>query len=417
MTPCRPLRALLLLVVSLCCTSCIAWRFIGHGAEGIDDYETFPTDTVHRGTDRSFRFVEEHLPMLDTLRLPTHAGREPMTLAETIDALASSKRASGGLVVVRNDTILFERYCGAIRRESHSTIFSISKSITSLLVGIALDKGVIRSVDDPVTDYLPELKKRDPHFARLTVAHLLDMRSGIRFEENYGANPFSRMARLHYGRNIPRQLRRLKFDAEPGAHFRYSSMATALLGVLLERAAGRPYADLLSEWVWQPLGMERDALVNLDDRHHRTPKAYGGISTNCRDLARFGRLYVHDGVWEGRRIVDSAWVARSLSPERAARNDYYTNSWRSVGWGLGRYDDPNEVMTRIVAAGYDPARLRTVYEGGEWRISAMSDRFYALGVGGQVVYLCPEKKIVAVFLGDNRVCEYQFLFDDLAAYL
>ncbi len=73
MTPCRPLRALLLLVVSFCCTSCIAWRFIGHGTEGIDDYETFPTDTVRRGTDRSFRFVEGHLPMLDTLRLPMRA--------------------------------------------------------------------------------------------------------------------------------------------------------------------------------------------------------------------------------------------------------------------------------------------------------------------------------------------------------
>lgn len=397
--------------------SCIAWRYIGHGTEGIDDYETFPTDTVRRGADGTFRFVEGHLPLLDTLRLSTRTRFAPMTLAETIDTLASFKRASGGIVVVRNDTILFERYYGAIARESCSTIFSISKSITSLLVGIALDRGVIRSVDDPVTEYLPELKRRDPHFARLTVAHLLDMRSGIRFEENYGANPFSRMARLHYGRNIPRQIRRLKFDAEPGSGFRYVSMATALLGVLLERAAGRPYADLLTEWVWQPLGMERDALVNLDDRRHRTAKAYGGISTNCRDLARFGRLYLHDGVWEGRRIVDSAWIARSLSPERAARNGYYTNSWRSVGYGLGGHADPTAATTHLAAAGYDPDRLRIVREQGEWRISAMTENFYALGVGGQVVYVCPAKKIVAVFLGDQRVCEYQFLFDDLASYL
>lgn len=415
--PFRPLavRALLLLAVLLSHASCIAWRFIGHGTEGIDDYETFPTDTVRRGSDEPFRFAEAPLPLLDTLHLRTDHG--PMTLAETIDALASFKHASAGLVVLRNDTILFERYRGDIAADSHSTIFSISKSITSLLVGIALDRGYIRSVDDPVTDYLPELKRRDPRFGRLTVAHLLDMRTGLDFEENYGANPFSQMARLHYGRHIRGQIRRLKFREEPGTEFYYSSMATAMLGVLLEEATGRRYADLLSEWVWQPLGMERDALVNLDDRRHRTAKAYGGISTNCRDLARFGRLYLHGGVWEGRRIVDSAWVARSFSPERAARNAYYTNSWRSVGYGLGSYADLNDALERIVAQGYAPERLRFVCEAGKWQISYMTDDFYALGVFGQVLFVCPSKNVVAVFLGDNRVCDYQFLFYHLAAYL
>lgn len=405
---------LLLAAVLLAQSSCIAYRFIGHGAEGIDDYETFPTDTV-RAAGEPFRLAKAPLPLLDTLRLRTWRG--PMTLAETIDTLAMFRRASGGIVVLRNDTILFERYHGAITAESHSTIFSISKSLTSLLVGIALDRGHIRSVDDPVTRYLPELKRRDPRFERLTVAHLLDMRTGLKFDENYSADPFSQMARLHYGRHIRGQIRRLKFCDEPGERFHYNSMATALLGVLLEEATGRRYADLLTEWVWQPLGMERDALVNLDDLRHRTAKAYGGISTNCRDLARFGRLYLHGGTWEGRRIVDPAWVARSLSPERAARNSYYTNSWRSVGFGLGGYEDLGDAVARVVQAGYPYERLRIVREEGEWRISYMTDRFYALGVGGQVVYLCPSKNVVAVFLGDNRVCEYRYLFDELASYL
>lgn len=409
-------RTALAVVVLLSQLSCVAWRYIGHGTEGIDDYKTFPTDTVRRATQASFRFAEAPLPLLDTLHLPTrYVG--PMTLAETIDTLASSRRASAGLVVMRNDTILFERYCGDIAADSHSTIFSISKSITSLLVGIALDRGFIRSLDDPVTAYLPELKGRDPRFGRLTVAHLLDMRTGLDFDENYSANPFSQMARLHYGRHLRAQIRRLRFRDEPGTAFYYSSMATALLGVLLEEATGRRYADLLTEWVWQPLGMERDALVNLDDRRHRTARAYGGISTNCRDLARIGRLYLQGGEWEGRRIVDSAWVARSLSPERAAGNACYTNSWRSVGLDLGRWTDLNEALDRIMAKGYDPQRLLFRFEGNEWRISYMTDNFYALGVFGQVLFVCPEKGLVAVFLGDNRVCDYQFLFDDLAAYL
>ena len=395
--------------------SCIAYRVIRYGTEGIDDYKTFPTDTIRHAAE-PFRFAEAPSPLLDTLRLSTRLGR--LTLAQTIDTLAGSKRASAGVVVMRNDTILFERYLGEVSAGSHTTVFSISKSITSLLVGMAIDKGYIASVDAPVTTWLPRLARRDERFNRLTVGHLLDMRAGLRFEENYSANPFSAMARLHYGRHMMRQIRNQRLRTEPGTEFYYSSMATAMLGAVLERSTGRRYADLLTEWVWQPLGMEYDALVNLDDRHHRMAKAYGGISTNARDLLRFGRLYLHDGVWEGRRLVDSAWVARSLSPERAAANNNYTNSWRSVGISLGRWADPVAGAEACVGQGYDPGRLRIVRDAdGMWQFTAMSDWFYALGVFGQVVFVDPAKGIVAVFIGSDRIDEYPRLFAEMAAYM
>lgn len=410
----------MLVGVLLVMNSCVAWRFLGHGAEGIDDFETFPTDTV-RGSDEPFRFVKAESPLLDTLRVG-HYLKEPITLRQMIDTL-SGRNPSAGMVVMRNDTILFEHYRGAVGPDQHGTIFSISKSITSLLVGMAIDRGLIGSVEDPVTKYLPELKHAAPEFARLTVEHLLDMRTGLAFDENYAPNPFSGMARLHYGRNMMRQIRQQRFKEEPDTRFEYNSMSTAILGAVLERATGRRYADLLQEWVWQPLGMERYALVNLDDREHRMAKAYGGISTNPRDLARWGRLYLQRGVWEGKRLVSEAWIDRSLSADRAAANGNYTNSFRPVmatyhinGKKSFTAEELSDAMLHAhTQGGYRFEQMvPTRQADGSWRLRIATERFYALGVFGQVVFIDPAKQLVAVYLGEDRCDEMASVFYRMA---
>lgn len=416
-------RIVLLLAVMANSSSCIAWRLIGHGTEGIDDFETFPTDTV-QGSDEPFRFAKAESPLLDTLRVG-HYLKEPITLRQMIDTLDGCN-PSAGMVVMRNDTILFEHYRGAVGPDQHGTIFSISKSITSLLVGMAIDRGLIRSVGDPVTKYLPELKHKAPEFARLTVENLLDMRTGLAFKENYAANPFSGMARLHYGRNIMGQICKQRFKEEPDTRFEYNSMSTAILGAVLERATGRRYADLLEEWIWQPLGMERYALVNLDDKEHRMAKAYGGISTNPRDLARWGRLYLQRGVWEGKRLVSEAWIERSLSADRAAANGNYTNSFRPVmatynikGKKSFTAEELSDAMLHAhTQGGYRFEQMvPTRNEDGTWRLRIATERFYALGVFGQVVFIDPAKQIVAVYLGEDRCDEMASVFYRMAENL
>lgn len=412
-----------MLGVLLAMQSCIAWRFLGHGAEGIDDFETFPTDTVYPAAGEPFRFVKAESSVLDTLHLPVR-DHYAMTLREMIDTLAA--KSSAGMIVVRRDTILFEHYRGEVGPDRHSTIFSISKSITSLLVGMAIDKGYIGSVDDPVTTYLPELQDRASAFKQLTIAHLLDMRSGLAFSENYSPNPFSAMARLHYGRNIMGQIRRQQFKEEPGKRFEYSSMATAILGAVLERATGSRYADLLTEWIWQPLGMERYALVNLDDKEHRMAKAYGGISTNPRDLARWGRLYLRGGDWEGRQLISKEWIDRSLSADRAAKNGYYTNSWRSVSVrivdGENKHFSTDELADQMLKAHHHynfPIDRMVAQQQADksWTLHLATERYFALGVFGQVVFVDPEKQIVAVYLGNDRVDDFQQVFYRMADYL
>lgn len=420
----RRLNLLWVLFAAVAMQSCIAYRFVGHGAEGIDDFKTFPTDTIRPAVE-PFRFAEAESSVLDTLRIRAYA-QEPMTLRQMIDTL-DSKHPSAGVVIVRHDTILLEHYRGDVSPDKHSTIFSISKSITSTLIGMAIDRGYIRSVDDPVTEYLPELKKRAKEFERLTVAHLLDMRSGLAFSENYSPNPLSAMARLHYGRNIMGKIRRQKFKEEPGTRFEYSSMATAILGAVLERATERRYADLASEWLWQPLGMERYALINLDDYTHRMAKAYGGISTNPRDLARWGRLYLRRGVIDGQKLLSEAWIDRSLSTPRALENGgYYTNSWRAVSVGVkcdGKRefttDELSDMMLRIhqrQGVAFDRI-VATQGKNGLWTLRIATDCYYALGVFGQVVFLDPKKELAAVFLGNDRIDNYVELFYKMSLYL
>lgn len=418
------LYRLFLVGVLLVMHSCIAWRYIGHGTEGIDDFKTFPTDTIH-APKHSFTFAKAERSVLDTLRLPVERCKEPLTLRQMIDTL-DSKDPSAGIVVVRNDTILFEHYRGMVAPDSPTTVFSVTKSVTSLLVGMAIDKGYIGSVEDVVTDYLPELKEAAPEFQRLTIENLLDMRTGLAFSENYDSNPLSGMARLHYGRDIQRQIRQQTFEVEPDTEFEYNSMATAILGAILERATERRYADLLEEWVWQPLGMECYALMNLDDKQHRFAKAYGGLSTTPRDMARFGRLYLHRGAWEGKQLVSEAWVDRSFSADRAAANGWYTNSWRTVPGKLNQkgkkqFDNPAELPAVMLAAyeeGHPIERMQAVQnEDKTWSVRMATECFFAYGLHGQVVFVDPAKRVIAVYMGSDRVDYFPTLFYRMSRYL
>ena len=126
-----------------------------------------------------------------------------MTIGESMEYIGKPSAA----IIIKNDTILYEHYHGGWNKESQSTVFSITKTITSLLCGVALKEGYIRSVTDKVTDYIPELKKEDSMFEKLTIEHLLDMTAGLKFDESYSWNPFSQMAKLHYGKNTLKTIR------------------------------------------------------------------------------------------------------------------------------------------------------------------------------------------------------------------
>ena len=366
--------AVLFLLSTLTLSSCSVLRGLradGKNGPGMYSYEGRELDTIARGS-KTFRFAEsdKYAAWLDTLHFYTQGSiKEPMTLVESIETTQGSQ----GVLIIQNDTIVFERYWGSLTADRLATVFSVSKSVTSLLCGIAVDEGYIKSIDDPVTDYIPELKKKDPRWQRLTVRHLLDMRSGLDFDDTYymhlkGLKRVVAIARLNYSHNVMKQVRNMKFRCEPGTEHFYESMTSQILGIVIERATGQPFAEYLSDKVWKPLQMEQDAVVNIDSRKHRVAQSFGGISMTARDLAKIGRLYMNGGVWEGQRIVSEDWVRQSTAYDTT--NDGYHFNWYNTSYyGADKPEHPG---------------------------------FYALGIKMQVLYVNPDLNLIMVRVGMNN---------------
>ena len=443
-----------IICIAMLTTSCVVTRAIRYGNASIDDHRAFDQEVVSNGDDR-FRFAE--LPMsehtLDTMKFVwPYYGKGEMQ-QHTIDEVIRSAVDNAALIIIHRDTILYERYFGEWNIDTQSQIFAVTKSITSMLCGVALNEGYIHSLDDSVTDYIPELKDADPTFSRLKIKHLLDMTAGLDFDENYALNPFSKMAKLYMGGNSMRIIENTKFSHKPGERYHYNSLTTAILGIVIERATGVPYAEYLSQKVWQPLGMEQSATIGIDDRRHRVAKSYAGLVTNVRDLAKIGRLYINDGNWNNTQIIDSSFVHTSLSPrivgEKSANMYSYSWYWGTQDESLSRRDFASkEEMQDYYAEHRDVSKINSWKRegGGYTAVEYMKRRYfpnreslqnyykddvhtimqsrngyfaikyqgghYAFGVNGQILYINPEKEFIGVYLGEDD-CNVKHLFEQI----
>lgn len=401
-------KLMLLAAIAIASQSCtVVYREIRYGEPGIDAHKIFPFDTIKTGVS-PFYFKKGNESILnEAIIQPSDIKNINTTIhdsAFTLDYFLK-KTATTAFIVIRNDSILFEKYYRGYDKCKISTIFSVSKSITSLLVGIAIDEGYIAGVQDPITRYVPVLKGRDPKFERLTIEHLLNMRSGLKFKESY-AKPFSGMARHYYGLNQLGKIKKLKFEIEPGARFQYQSVSTALLGIAVENAAGVPLAGYLEKKIWIPLGMENGATWSLDDKRHRVAKAYGGLNTTVIDLAKIGRLYLHKGNWNGQQIVSEAWVKKSVTPN--AQNNGYQYQWRFIAHDL-KEEYPDSLSA--LEAWNNPRNIystctfriwQEVSNEHSWHIRIFYPYYYAYGFDGQVLAVCPEKNLILVRLGEGE---------------
>jgi CubicO group peptidase (beta-lactamase class C family) len=269
-------------------------------------------------------------------------------------------------LVVHEDRVAYERYFGGATRESLQTSFSAAKSFVSALVGIAIDKGLIGSVDDPVTRYLPELAARDPGFRQITLRHLLTMSSGIRYQEGAGFPwPFGDDTYTYYGVDLrDLALTRVRIDAPPGLAWQYNNYHPLLLGLVLERTTGTSVSDFMARRLWQPLGAEADATWNLDSERSGFEKMESGLNARPVDYARFGLLFLHNGELNDRRIVSKEWVRASTGAEPATDPAYYYG-----------------------------------YRFFWWRDVERPGRFYAFGKYGQYIYVAPDADTVVVRFG------------------
>jgi CubicO group peptidase (beta-lactamase class C family) len=298
----------------------------------------------------------------------------PWALAKKYNQLELSAEArkelenfeSLAFLVFKSDSILYEEYWNEGAKGSVTNSFSMAKTFVSVLVGIAIGEGKIESVEQSVSDFLPEFKQGEN--AKLKVKHLLTMSSGIDFDEDY-VSPFAYPAKAYYGADIRTLTMKYKLTEEPGKVFKYLSGNTELLAFVLEKATGKSISAYASEKLWIPLGASKSAYWSLDHKDG-VEKAYCCFNSNARDFARIGALYMHQGNFNGKQIVPSNYVQQSIIPanlldEENKPNDRYGYSW----WMLD-------------------------YKG--------MHIFYARGILGQYVVAIPDKNLLMVRLGHKR---------------
>jgi CubicO group peptidase (beta-lactamase class C family) len=224
------------------------------------------------------------------------------------DSYMRQFRASG-VLVIKNGKIVLERYGLGRTAKDRWTSFSVAKSLTSTLIGAAVKDGKIKSLDDAVTVYIPELK--DSAYEGVTVRQLITMTSGVKWNESY-TDPDSDVAKvglsiLEPGINpVVSYMRRLPREAVPGAKFVYKTGETDLAGILLSNAVGEPLAQYLSEKIWQPYGMEGDGIWVEDVAGHER----GGccVSMTLRDYGRVGQFMLDHGKAAGHDVVPAGWT-------------------------------------------------------------------------------------------------------------
>lgn len=397
-----------LFLLAFTCSSCHVGRFFVYNFANITDHKIFPYTDVGTGDD-IYRFPVSNRDPLGTMTLTPK--KEKMSLTRWLD----DETSTTSFLVIQRDSILYEQYFDGYKPDDIATIFSVSKSVTSLLTGIAVDEGLIEDINDPVTKYIPELLEGDPRFQRLTIRHLLDMRSGLDYKESY-SNPFADMAKLYYGTNQLKQLSKLGFDHEPGTYHEYQSGTTALLGIAVERATGMDLGQYLEAKVWKPMGMEFPATWSLDDKRHRSAKGYSGLNTTARDLAKIGQLYAKGGLWRGKQIVSAAWVNASITPNM--ENDAYQYQWYSIEKPLASEDRKTRYFPDSLAAASVADTLRADFvkvnpsrqNPGQWYINYAGDNFYAQGILNQFIYVDPEIDLVIVRQGRKWDGGYLWLF-------
>lgn len=285
----------------------------------------------------------------------------------TLDDYLERRRVTG-LLILKNGQVVAERYRYARTPDARFLSFSMAKSVTSLLVGIALDKGLIASLDDPASRYVKDLE--GSAYGATTVRQLLRMSSGIRFTERYDGNDdVAKLSRAITDASGPRPVALLRsFDerlAPAGEKFAYATAETEVLGRVLTGATGKTMAELTSEWLWKPMGAERDAFwrVGADGQE----QAGGGFNATLRDWGRLGLLLAQDGQQDGRAIVPREYL---LEATDAAR--------QPPAFGPRR-------ATPFFGYGY------------QFWLYPLKTRTFALqGIHGQTIYVQPSSGIVMV---------------------
>ena len=333
-------------------TSLLA-RGIVWGDSDVGDWQRFPPRLIHASSDK-LNFSQAN-PIIFPEKMIEDQGTK-YSIEEYLEQSNST-----AFIIIHNNELLYEGYFNGSNRETPQASMSITKSFLSTLVGIAIEEGFIKSLDDPVTVYIPELAERDSDFSRISLRHLITMASGIRFERK--ENGIDDGMITYYSPDLRKAALESQIASSPGERFLYNDYNPLLIGMVLERSTGMSMSEYMETRLWQPMGAEGDATWSLDSEEAGFEKASAGLNARAIDIAKLGWLFLNKGKNGEQQVVPENWVQESTA-----------------------------VSTRS-----DPSPNYQYY----WWVSQKSNAFWAEGDYCQYVYVDPEAQIVIVRTGQN----------------
>ncbi len=341
---------LALILVFIFASSCTLVKTLYYNKADIDDHAIFKYREVKTGEHQEWELSENY--------------NKNTILSNYIPIILEYETAS--YLVVHKGKILHEEYWGKYNKDSYTNSFSMSKSFVSLLIGFAIDDGVIKGVDQKAADFLDYFKESDK--ANISIKDLLTMSSSLNWKESYNS-PFGNTAKSYYGKNLEKIIKKLPADSIHGEKFAYSSGDTQILALIIEKATGKSLSDYMSEKLWQALGTKHIARWSIDKKDGHE-KAFCCFNSNARDFAKIGQFILQTGKWNGKQLLSESYIKESLAPATHIKFGEKPVEFYGYQWWMIKHKE--------------------------------MDVKFARGLFGQYIFIIPEKDLVIVRLGHKR---------------
>ena len=322
----------------------------GQGGPGIFDKDYFYSRQVDIGTAQPWPVSKKY-----NKNVLSESQRNALTDLRTTSFL-----------VFKNDSLLYEEYFEGFGEKERSNSFSMAKSVVGLLIGVAHAEGKIKSLDDPVSKYLEGYGQSNRK--KITIKHLLTMSADMQWNES-AWNPLSDNAEAYYGTDLNAKMKDVEYGENPGKIFDYKSGSQQVLAMILKKVTGKALTEYASEKIWKKIGAENAGYWSLDGENG-VEKAYCCLYATSRDFARLGKLMMSNGKWGNEQVIDSAYVAQSITPAKLKTPEGDDNDRYGFCWWITRHKDKNV--------------------------------FYARGIKGQYVICIPSENIIIVRTGHKR---------------
>lgn len=353
-----------------CGQNSFTYRYLFWGPSSIDDYRKFPSKEIKSG-GKPFRFHVDSASSADfaakfaTLEYAFKGATLTAPLEQLLEASGTT-----AFIVIRRDTLLAERYLNGYGRDSLQRTFSISKSLVSAALGLAIMDGRIGGPEDSANRYL-DWKKLEG----VKLDHLLNMSAGFAYTD--ATFPWTDNVRLNYAPDLREETRKFRLEAEPETRFRYNNYCPLIIGMIVEKAAEKSFSQYFQDRIWSRIGTEKNATWSVNSVADGLESMGSGFNSTAIDLAKIGRLYLRQGDWDGERILPAEWVRNSTTPDPEPNPEFYPPSFATQGISYRHY----------------------------WwsqKVEEDGSAYYASGHLGQVLYIYPKKRLIMVRCGKRR---------------